>query len=151
MPDSPTSITSVKRDLSHYHRSGNGGRIEGTFAKAKEEGKAVLVTFVTAGFPTPDDTVPAMLAMQEGGASLIELGVPYTDPQADGATIQHTNQVALSKGTASIQQCLSIVQTAREQGLTIPVVFMGYYNPFYQYGVERLCRRVKSLEWMGLL
>ena len=86
------------------------------------------------------DTIPAMLAMQEGGATLIELGVPYTDPQADGATIQNANQVALSKGTASIDACLSIVSRAREQGISIPVVFMGYYNPFYQYGIERLCK-----------
>jgi len=146
-PDSPTSIaadsngtTVTKRDVSQLHRSGNGGRIEQTFSRGKEEGKAVLITFVTAGFPTPDDTIPAMLAMQEGGATLIELGVPYTDPQADGATIQHTNQVALKKGTASIDACLSMVSRARDQGLSIPVVFMGYYNPFYQYGVERLCK-----------
>jgi len=145
-PESPTSIaqeangTTTKRDVSHYHRSGNGGRIESTFSTAKEEGKAVLITFVTAGFPTPDDTIPAMLAMQEGGATLIELGVPYTDPQADGATIQKTNQIALAKGTASLEACLDIVSRAREEGLSIPVVFMGYYNPFYQFGIEKLCR-----------
>ena len=71
--------------------------------------------------------------MQEGGASLIELGVPYSDPQADGATIQKTNQVAIKGGTSTVQQCLDIVQEARDQGLTVPVVLMGYFNPFLQF------------------
>lgn len=82
--------------------------------------------------------------MQEGGASVIELGVPYTDPQADGATIQHTNQVAIAGGTSKISQCLEMVKKAREMGLTIPVVLMGYYNPFYQYGLDKLCEESKE-------
>ena len=82
--------------------------------------------------------------MQGGGASVIELGVPYTDPQADGATIQHTNQVAIRGGTSEIPQCLEMVRKARELGLTVPVVLMGYYNPFYQYGLEKLCRETSE-------
>lgn len=78
--------------------------------------------------------------MQEGGASVIELGIPYTDPQADGATIQKTNQVAIAGGTSDISDCLAMLKKAREMGLTIPVVFMGYYNPFYQFGIENLCK-----------
>jgi tryptophan synthase len=77
--------------------------------------------------------------MQEGGAAVIELGIPYTDPQADGATIQKTNQVAIKGGTSRIDQCLAMVKAAREKGLTVPVVLMGYYNPFMQYGLEKLC------------
>ena len=85
------------------------------------------------------------MAMQKGGASIIELGIPYTDPQADGATIQHTNQVAIKGGTSELHQCLAMVKTARDDlGLTVPVVLMGYYNPFYQYGVEQLCRDTKA-------
>jgi tryptophan synthase len=84
------------------------------------------------------------MAMQEGGASVIELGIPYTDPQADGATIQHTNQVAIKGGTSEIPQCLEMVMKARNMGLTIPVILMGYYNPFYQYGVEKLCEETKA-------
>ena len=84
------------------------------------------------------------MAMQEGGASIIELGIPYTDPQADGATIQHTNQVAIKGGTSELPQCLAMVKAAREQGLTVPVVLMGYYNPFFQYGIERLCQDTKE-------
>jgi tryptophan synthase len=82
--------------------------------------------------------------MQQGGAAVIELGVPYTDPQADGATIQHTNQVAIAGGTSEISSCLDMVKKAREMGLTVPVVLMGYYNPFFQYGAERLCAETKE-------
>ena len=82
--------------------------------------------------------------MQEGGASVIELGIPYTDPQADGTTIQQTNQVALKGGTSNIPQCLEMVKAARAQGLTVPVVLMGYYNPFFQFGIENMCEKAKS-------
>lgn len=85
------------------------------------------------------DTPDILLGMQEGGAAVIELGIPYTDPQADGATIQQTNQVAIKGGTSEIGQSLAMVKKAREQGLTVPVVLMGYYNPFLQYGLEKLC------------
>lgn len=75
---------------------------------------------------------------------MIELGIPYTDPQADGATIQHTNQVAIAGGTSEIDQCLAMVKKSREMGLTVPVVLMGYFNPFFQYGVEKLCESTKE-------
>lgn len=123
---------------------GVGGRIEEAFASAKEKGEAAFVTFVTAGYPTADDTPAILMAMQEGGAAVIELGIPYTDPQADGATIQHTNQVAIKGGTSTIPQSLELVKKAREMGLTVPVVLMGYYNPFYKYGVEKLCEDTKA-------
>jgi tryptophan synthase len=84
------------------------------------------------------------MAMQEGGASVIELGIPYTDPQADGATIQHTNQVAIRGGTSDIPACLGMVTEARALGLTVPVVLMGYYNPFLQYGIDKLCDDTKA-------
>lgn len=82
--------------------------------------------------------------MQEGGASVIELGVPYTDPQADGATITAANQVAIAGGTYEISTCLEMVKKAREMGLTVPVVLMGYVNPFIQYGEEKLCADAKE-------
>jgi len=118
--------------------SGFNTRLDDVFRSSKERGEAAFVGFITAGYPTASDTVALMLAMQEGGTSVIELGVPYTDPQADGATIQLTNQVAINGGTDSIDKCLEFVKEARAQGLTIPVVLMGYYNPFYQYGIDAL-------------
>jgi tryptophan synthase len=84
------------------------------------------------------------MAMQEGGASIIELGIPYSDPQADGATIQRTNQVAIKGGTSEIPQSLAFVKKARDMGLTVPVVLMGYCNPFLQYGTEQLCLETKE-------
>mmetsp|Transcript_27953 Transcript_27953/g.52418 ORF Transcript_27953/g.52418 Transcript_27953/m.52418 type:complete len:765 (-) Transcript_27953:128-2422(-) len=123
---------------------GVGGRIEAAFEAAKEKGEAAFVTFITAGYPSAQDTPALLLAMQEGGASVIELGIPYTDPQADGATIQHTNQVAIAGGTSDITSCLEMVKKAREMGLTVPVVLMGYFNPFYQYGAEQLCAEAKE-------
>jgi tryptophan synthase len=82
--------------------------------------------------------------MQEGGADVIELGIPYTDPQADGATIQHTNQVAIKGGTSDLPKCLKMVKQARADGLTVPVVLMGYYNPFFQFGIDKLCDEAKE-------
>jgi len=125
-------------------KRGYGGRIEEAFASAKARGEAAFVTFVTAGYPRAEDTPSILLGMQEGGASIIELGIPYTDPQADGATIQHTNQIAISGGTSEIPQCLAIVKKARDMGLTVPVVLMGYYNPFYQYGLDKLCEETAA-------
>jgi len=90
------------------------------------------------------DTPSILLAMQEGGTSVIELGVPYTDPQADGATIQKTNQIAISGGTSDLDQCLGMIHEARSIGLTVPVVLMGYYNVFYQYGIDRLMEQTSS-------
>ncbi|KAG7362832.1 tryptophan synthase subunit beta [Nitzschia inconspicua] len=123
---------------------GVGGRIEAAFEAAKERGEAAFVSFITAGYPTAKDTPALLLAMQEGGASIIELGIPYTDPQADGATIQKTNQVAIAGGTSEISTCLDMVKKSREMGLTVPVVLMGYYNPFFQYGAEMLCAETKE-------
>lgn len=120
-------------------KRGMGGRIEEAFAAAKDRGEAAFVSFVTAGYPTPEDTPAILMAMQEGGSAVIELGIPYTDPQADGATIQKTNQVAIAGGTSDISQCLAIVKKARDMGLTVPVVLMGYYNPFMQHGIEKVC------------
>jgi tryptophan synthase len=120
-------------------KRGYGGRIEEAFASAKERGEAAFVSFVTAGYPRAEDTPALLLGMQEGGSSVIELGIPYTDPQADGATIQHTNQIAIKGGTSAIPECLEIVKKSREMGLTVPVVLMGYYNPFLQYGIDKLC------------
>ena len=97
------------------------------------------------------DTPAILMAMQEGGASIIELGIPYTDPQADGATIQLTNQVAIRGGTSEINQCLDMIRDARTMGLTVPVVLMGYYNPFLQYGIERLCEETKEAGGDGFI
>ncbi len=106
------------------------------FEDARRAGRPLFIPYVTAGYPTPADTVPLMLAMEAGGADVIEIGVPFSDPMADGATIQHANQVALEHGV-TFQDCLAFVRGARAQGLQLPIIFMGYYNPILAFGEAR--------------
>ncbi|OJJ47982.1 hypothetical protein ASPZODRAFT_63606 [Penicilliopsis zonata CBS 506.65] len=109
--------------------------IQSTFSRCKADGRAALVTYVTAGYPSIQETPDIMLAMQEGGSDIIELGIPFTDPIADGKTIQMSNLQALANGV-TISSMLEMVKTARQKGLHVPVVFMGYYNPILQYGSD---------------
>ena len=106
------------------------------FARGRAEGRPLFVGYVTGGYPTPADGVPVLLAMEAGGADVIEIGVPFSDPLADGATIQHANEIALANGV-SFAACLGYVREARAAGLQAPVLFMGYYNPLLAYGEER--------------
>ncbi|KAI1343649.1 tryptophan synthetase [Xylariaceae sp. FL0016] len=110
-----------------------------TFRDCKAAGRAALVTYVTAGFPKPEYMPQILLGMQAGGADVIELGVPFTDPIADGPTIQTSNTVALEHGV-TIKSTLQMVKDARLQGLKVPVLLMGYYNPLLSYGEENLLR-----------
>ncbi|KAL2117345.1 hypothetical protein VTJ04DRAFT_9513 [Mycothermus thermophilus] len=113
--------------------------IKKTFQRCKAQKRAALVTYVTAGFPTVDLTPNVLLAMQKGGADIIELGVPFTDPIADGPTIQTANTIALKNGV-TIQSTLQMVRDARKLGVTAPILLMGYYNPLLSYGEERLIK-----------
>lgn len=113
-------------------------RLKDLFAAAHAEGRKLFVPYVTAGYPRPQDTVPILLAMEAGGADVIEIGVPFTDPLADGATIQHANQVAIEQGV-TLGKCFDYVREARAQGLKAPVLFMGYYNPILARGEARAC------------
>ena len=114
-------------------------RLRERFRLGKAEGRPLVVGYVTAGFPERANTVPILLAMEAGGADVIELGVPFTDPLADGATIQHANDIALTQGV-SLRDCFAFVADARSQGLQAPVIFMGYYNPILAHGEARACR-----------
>merc|ERR1719183_152328 len=109
-------------------------RLLSSFSSCKSSNQAALVPYLTAGFPQAGDTVSLLLGLQSGGATCIEVGVPYSDPQADGPTVQRANEVALANGVDSIGQCLGYVREAREKGLEVPVVLMGYYNSFFQFG-----------------
>ncbi|KAJ7047059.1 bifunctional tryptophan synthase TRP1 [Mycena alexandri] len=110
--------------------------LQKVFADKKSQGVPAFVTFVTAGYPTRDDTVPMLLAMQEGGADIIELGVPFSDPIADGPVIQETNTIALNNDIDYIT-VLGQLREARSKGLTAPVLLMGYYNPLLAYGEDK--------------
>jgi tryptophan synthase len=110
--------------------------LKAVFEAKKAEGIPALVTFVTAGYPRTRDTVPILLAMQAGGADIIELGVPFSDPIADGPAIQETNTVAL-KNDIEYATVLGMLREARIQGLKAPVLLMGYYNPMLAYGEDK--------------
>jgi len=113
--------------------------LEKTFAKCAQAGRVAFVPYMTAGYPSKECTVRHLLAMQEGGADIIELGMPFSDPLADGPTIQQSGFVAL-KGGVTLNDCFDFVKSARKQGLTVPVILMGYWNPFEQYGQEKLVK-----------
>nr|AWK77754.1 tryptophan synthase [Psilocybe cubensis] len=110
--------------------------IKKVFENKKAEGIPVLVTFVTAGYPRPEDTVPILLAMEAGGADIIELGMPFSDPIADGPVIQETNTIAVAN-QVDYTTVLGQLREARKQGLKAPVLLMGYYNPILAYGEDR--------------
>ncbi|KAI9310583.1 tryptophan synthase beta subunit-like PLP-dependent enzyme [Dichotomocladium elegans] len=113
------------------------------FATAKAENRPAFVAFITAGYPKRDTTVDILLSLQRGGADVIEMGIPFTDPLADGPTIQYSNTIALQDHT-DVTHCLQMVREARARGLTTPVVFMGYYNPILAYGEEKLVKDCKD-------
>jgi len=126
------------------------GRIEDCFAAARKAGRKVLVPFITAGDPDPSWSVPVMHALVEAGADLIELGVPFSDPMADGTVIQLASERAIEK-QVSLQGVLQMVAAFREQDKRTPVVLMGYMNPVEHYGRKRFPAAAKSAGVDGLL
>ena len=110
-------------------------KIQATFERLQAQGRKALIPFVTAGDPDPATTVPLMHALVEAGADIIELGVPFSDPMADGPTIQRASERALRKGV-SLRQVLEMVANFRADNNETPVVLMGYANPIEAMGVE---------------
>mmetsp|Transcript_4526 Transcript_4526/g.6792 ORF Transcript_4526/g.6792 Transcript_4526/m.6792 type:complete len:274 (+) Transcript_4526:38-859(+) len=106
----------------------------------KTKGRPAFVAFTTCGFPSLDATVPILLGLQEGGADVIEVGIPFSDPIADGPTIQKSSFIALSKGT-TIDKCFEKVKEARQAGLHVPVILMGYYNPMLRLGERNAVKK----------
>ena len=114
-------------------------RLADRFLDCREAGRTAFVAFVTAGYPTLDATVPALLELEKSGADVIELGVPFSDPMADGSVIEAASVVAIKNGVV-YSDCLKYVAEARKQGLSVPVLLMGYYNSFLAAGVEETCK-----------
>jgi tryptophan synthase alpha chain len=111
-------------------------RVERAFARARAERRLALVVYLTVGYPDRASTGALLRAALDGGADVLELGVPFSDPLADGTTVQRASEAALQQGV-TIADCLSEA-TAVVRERDAPVVFMGYTNPFMQYGFERL-------------
>lgn len=127
-----------------------GTRIEARFAELKTQDRAALVTFVTAGDPGYDTSLELLRALPGAGADVIELGMPFTDPMADGPAIQASSLRALRAGQNMIRT-LKLVSEFREQDDTTPIVLMGYYNPIYIYGVDRFIADAKAAGVDGLI
>ncbi|KAK9685663.1 anthranilate synthase / indole-3-glycerol phosphate synthase [Basidiobolus ranarum] len=124
--------------------------IKQVFENCHKEGRPAFVAFITAGFPDAIETPQVLLSLEKGGADIIELGVPFTDPLADGPTIQEANQIALRNGV-DIEKCLQYVKEAREHGLKAPVIFMGYYNPILSYGEQRIIDECANIGVNGFI
>ena len=125
-------------------------RIETAFAALKEQGRPGLVAFVTAGDPDLESSSRIVNGLPQAGADLIEIGMPFTDPMADGPAIQASSLRAL-KGGQSMRKTLSLVENFRKQNDSTPIVLMGYYNPIYIYGVDKFLVDVKSAGVDGLI
>jgi tryptophan synthase alpha chain len=125
-------------------------RIAATFAKLKQQGRKALIPFITAGDPHPALAVPLMHALVAGGADVIELGVPFSDPMADGPVIQRSSERALKHGV-SLKSVIGYVTEFRRKDTTTPVVLFGYANPIEAMGVERFADAAKSADADGVL
>ena len=117
--------------------------ISNAFSAAKKRGQATLIPYICGGFSNPVKCVGILLAMQKGGADIIELGVPCSDPFADGNTIKGSHKVAIDNGTTSMSDVLHILENARSKGLIVPVVLMGYYTSMvgeYDSDISKMCQ-----------
>jgi tryptophan synthase alpha chain len=126
------------------------GRIDKRFAELKKQGRAALVTFTMAGDPDYATSVAILKALPKAGADVIELGMPFTDPMADGPAIQAAGLRALNAGQ-TMQKTLAAVRDFRTGDDATPLVLMGYYNPIYIYGVERFLTDAKAAGVDGLI
>jgi tryptophan synthase alpha chain len=125
-------------------------RIDARFAALRREGRAGLVTFVMGGDPDPVTSVAILKALPQAGADVIEIGMPFTDPMADGPAIQAAGLRALGAGQ-DMTKTLALVRDFRAGDVTTPVVLMGYYNPIYIYGVARFLADAKTAGVDGLI
>lgn len=121
-------------------------RIDSLFQDNKER---ILNVYFTAGYPKLQDTVTILKALQKGGADLIEIGLPYSDPVADGPTIQASNQQALNGGM-TMKLLFEQLKEVRAE-VSVPLVLMGYFNPVLQFGIERFCQKCAEVGVDGLI
>jgi tryptophan synthase alpha chain len=125
-------------------------RIDRRFADLKKEGRAALVTFVTAGDPDYATSLAILKNLPAAGADVVELGMPFTDPMADGPAIQASSQRAL-KGGQTLKKTLELIREFRKGDGETPIVLMGYYNPIYIYGVDKFLTDAKAAGVDGLI
>src|SRR5947209_5611026 len=124
-------------------------RITQTFERAQIEERGLLIPYFMCGYPSAAQSIELVLAAVQGGADVVELGMPFSDPLADGATIQHAGHVALERGM-TISGCMEIAHQVSTKCDT-PLIFMGYYNPILAYGIERFCEAATASGICGLI
>ncbi len=125
-------------------------RIHQTFGHLAAKNKKAFVPYITAGYPDQTVTRKLVQVLAEAGADMIELGMPFSDPVADGPLIQEASSVAL-KGGMSVLRFLDLVKDLRDRNLTQPLIMMSYYNPLFRFGVKRFCRQARSAGLDGLI
>ncbi len=125
------------------------GRIEEKFKVLKERGEKALVVYLTAGCPSLDATRKLIFALEKEGVDVLELGVPFSDPTADGPIIQAASQKALKAGT-TLEAVLNLVSEVRKAS-EIPIVLFGYYNPIFAYGNEQFAEKAAEVGIDGIL
>jgi tryptophan synthase alpha chain len=125
-------------------------RIDARFAELKKQGRSAFITFLMAGDPDPKTSLEIIKALPRAGADIIEIGMPFTDPMADGPAIQAAGLRALKAGM-TLTKTLAMVREFRKDDAATPLVLMGYYNPIYIYGVDKFITDAKSVGIDGLI
>lgn len=120
------------------------------FKQANDEGRAAFLPYFPIGFPNYEDSISAIEAMAEIGVDGFEIGIPFSDPLADGPTIQEATQIALQNGT-TVQHCLDAIKTLRSRAVNQPMLLMGYANPLIAYGIEDFVKAAKEAGADGLI
>lgn len=115
-----------------------------------KEGQTTLMPYITIGYPTYEASLDVIEACVEAGADIMELGMPFSDPLADGPTIQYSTQIALENGI-TVSRCLEAVKDLRDRGVTIPLILMGYFNPLLAYGLEDFVRSAGKVGVSGFI
>ena len=124
-------------------------RISTALAQYRANKKTILISYVTPEFPIKGTTLPIILALEQSGAGMIEVGIPFSDPLADGPTIQHSSEIAIKNG-ATIRYILELIAEARTK-TDIPLILMGYVNPILNYGLEQFLKDAKKAGVDGLI
>jgi len=118
--------------------------------KINADNKTSIIPFITCGYPNLEDFIELLIAIENSGASVIEIGIPNSDPLAEGLTIQYSSKIAINNGV-NTNKCIEIVKMARLKGLTIPVVLMGYYNNILAYDIKKFCKDSNEAGVNGLI
>ena len=143
-PTTAADLAAKRTGLPEDERGPDSGRLRARFDALKAEGRGGLVTFVMGGDPDPETSAEILAGLPAAGADVIEIGMPFSDPMADGPAIQEAGQRALKAGM-TLRKTLDMVASFRERDAETPIVLMGYYNPIYSFGVAAFlqeCRRV---------